>query len=112
MTTLGAMRHRRHGNAFQMPASCAQSHDSHRQHASPSMPTSSLASKATPFASAIPLLFVVLWSTGFIGARLGLPDCEPLTLLSLRYGAVLALMGAIALATRAPWPASGAQWLH
>ena len=64
------------------------------------------------FASLVPLLFVVLWSTGFIGAKLGLPDCEPLTLLSLRYGAVLLLMGAVALATRAPWPASRAQWLH
>ena len=30
------------------------------------------------------LLFVVLWSTGFIGARFGLPDAEPLTFLSLR----------------------------
>ena len=59
-----------------------------------------------------PLLFVVLWSTGFIGARLGLPDCEPLTLLSLRYAAVLMVMGAVALATRAPWPAAPAQWLH
>ena len=63
-------------------------------------------------ASVAPLLFVVLWSTGFIGAKLGLPDCEPLTLLSLRYAAVLVLMGALALATRAPWPATRSQWLH
>ncbi len=69
-------------------------------------------SKLPAIASVAPLLFVVLWSTGFIGAKLGLPDCEPLTLLSLRYGAVLVLMGAIALATRAPWPAAPAQWLH
>ena len=69
-------------------------------------------SKTPALASAVPLLFVVLWSTGFIGAKLGLPDCEPLTLLSLRYGAVLAIMGAVALATRAPWPAAPAQWLH
>ena len=59
-----------------------------------------------------PPLFVVLWSTGFIGAKLGLPDCEPLTLLSLRYACVLALMGAVALVTRAPWPADRRQWLH
>jgi drug/metabolite transporter (DMT)-like permease len=68
-----------------------------------------LAARLTAFA---PLLFVVLWSTGFIGAKLGLPDCEPLTLLTLRYAAVLVLMGAVALATRAPWPASPAQWVH
>ena len=69
-------------------------------------PPKPLAARLTAFA---PLLFVVLWSTGFIGAKLGLPDCEPLT---LRYAAVLVLMGAIALATRAPWPASPAQWMH
>ena len=74
----------------------------------PASPTS----KPTRFAALVPLLFVVLWSTGFIGAKLGLPDCEPLTLLSLRYAAVLVLMGAVALATRAPWPARPAQWLH
>jgi len=72
-------------------------------------PPKPLAARLTAFA---PLLFVVLWSTGFIGAKLGLPDCEPLTLLTLRYAAVLVLMGAIALATRAPWPASPAQWMH
>jgi drug/metabolite transporter (DMT)-like permease len=64
------------------------------------------------FVAFAPLLFVVLWSTGFIGAKLGLPDCEPLTLLTLRYAAVLVLMGAIALATRAPWPRTAAQWGH
>ena len=73
------------------------------------MPTAPHASRSAPF---FPLLFVVLWSTGFIGAKLGLPDCEPLTLLSLRYAAVLVLMGAVALATRAPWPADRMQWLH
>ena len=76
------------------------------------MTTSSPPSKPAAFASAVPLLFVVLWSTGFIGAKLGLPDCEPLTLLSLRYAAVLLLMGAVTLATRAPWPATRAQCIH
>jgi drug/metabolite transporter (DMT)-like permease len=73
------------------------------------MPTAQQASRSASF---FPLLFVVLWSTGFIGAKLGLPDCEPLTLLSLRYAAVLVLMGAVALGTRAPWPADRMQWLH
>ena len=76
------------------------------------MTTSPNTTRSPALASLVPLLFVVLWSTGFIGAKLGLPDCEPLTLLSLRYAAVLLLMGAVAFATRAPWPASRAQWLH
>lgn len=59
-----------------------------------------------------PLLFVGLWSTGFIGAKFGLPDAEPLTFLSIRYLAVLALMAGIAWLTKAPWPRTAKAWLH
>lgn len=59
-----------------------------------------------------PFLFVVLWSTGFIGAKYGLPFAEPLSFLSTRYVLVIAVMGLLALATRAPWPATPRQWLH
>ncbi len=58
------------------------------------------------------MLFVLLWSTGFIGAKFGLPDAEPLTFLTVRYIAVLVLMGAIAWLTRAPWPRTPSEWLH
>ena len=61
---------------------------------------------------AYPLLFVFLWSTGFIGAKFGLPYAEPLSFLLTRYGLVIVLMLAIALLTRAPWPKDPAQWLH
>ena len=64
------------------------------------------------FSSVFPLLFVVLWSTGFIGARLGLPHTEPLTFLFARYTAVVLLMLAIALASRAPWPQGARAWVH
>jgi drug/metabolite transporter (DMT)-like permease len=59
-----------------------------------------------------PLLFVFLWSTGFIGAKYGLPYAEPLTFLSIRYVAVIVLMTVIALAMKAPWPKSKEQWFH
>jgi len=59
-----------------------------------------------------PFLFVLLWSTGFIGARFGLPYAEPITFLCLRYALVIVVMGGVALATRAPWPHSPRQWLH
>lgn len=59
-----------------------------------------------------PALFVFLWSTGFIGSRLGTPFAEPLTFLSLRYAVVVALMLAAALATRAAWPLSPAAAGH
>ena len=59
-----------------------------------------------------PLLFVLLWSTGFIGAKFGLPDAEPLTFLSVRYLIVLVLMAGIASVMKAPWPATASAWLH
>lgn len=62
--------------------------------------------------AAFPLLFVLLWSTGFIGARMGLPHAEPLTFLLYRYAIVICAMAALALLWRAPWPQSPAAWLH
>mgnify|MGYP000193271600 CR=1 FL=1 len=70
------------------------------------MPTPPLLTRLTP------LLFVLLWSTGFIGAKFGLPYAEPLTFLSSRYVLVIALMSLLALAMRAPWPASPREALH
>ena len=59
-----------------------------------------------------PFLFVFLWSTGFLGAKLGLPHAAPLAFLLVRYLLVIALMAGIALAWRAPWPQDGRQWFH
>ncbi len=39
-----------------------------------------------------PFLFVLLWSTGFIGARLGAPYAEPFTFLTLRFLILLPIM--------------------
>ena len=62
--------------------------------------------------SAMPGLFVLLWSTGFVGAKYGLPYAEPLTFLLLRLALVVALMLPLALAMRAVWPRSLAQFGH
>ena len=59
-----------------------------------------------------PFLFVFLWSTGFIGARFGLPHAEPLSFLLVRYLLVIGLMLVIAVASHAPWPSNPRQWLH
>ncbi len=55
-------------------------------------------------ATAAPPLFVFLWSTGFIGAKYGLPYAEPLTVLALRMGFVVLLLALIVAVSRAPWP--------
>ena len=59
-----------------------------------------------------PFLFVFLWSTGFVGAKFGLPYVEPLTFLLWRFLLVIVLMMTFALLTRAPWPRGRRQVLH
>ncbi len=59
-----------------------------------------------------PAVFVGLWSTGFVGAKYGLPYAEPFTFLLIRLAIAAVLLGALAAALRAPWPASRAQWRH
>jgi drug/metabolite transporter (DMT)-like permease len=56
------------------------------------------------FASAAPWVFVLLWSTGFIGARYGLPYIEPFTFLLIRFLIAAGLLAAVSLALRVPWP--------
>ena len=51
-----------------------------------------------------PALFVVLWSTGFIGAKMGLPYAEPATFLAIRFFAVAAILAVVAWLTGAAWP--------
>ena len=60
----------------------------------------------SPWVRAVPALFVLLWSTGFLGAKLGLPYAEPLTFLSIRMLIASALLLAFALLTQATWPRS------
>ena len=50
--------------------------------------------------AAAPVAFVLLWSTGFIGARYGLPYIEPMTFLGVRMLCVVAIMLVIALVER------------
>ena len=40
----------------------------------------------------VPATFVLLWSTGFIGARLGMPHAEPMTFLALRFALTAAIL--------------------
>jgi drug/metabolite transporter (DMT)-like permease len=53
---------------------------------------------------AAPAVFVLLWSSGFIGAKLGLAYAEPLTYLALRMLGVLIILGIIVALTQPKWP--------
>src|SRR3712207_1358064 len=59
-----------------------------------------------------PALFVVLWSTGSVGAKDGLPYAETFTFLSLRLGVAAALLGVLAVALRSAGMASRPQYGH
>ncbi len=52
----------------------------------------------------MPAAFVLLWSTGFIAAKAGLPHAGPFTFLLLRFLVVTSVLGCIALARGLPWP--------
>jgi drug/metabolite transporter (DMT)-like permease len=53
---------------------------------------------------AAPGVFVLLWSSGFIGAKFGLAYAEPLTYLALRMLGVLVVLGIVVALTRPKWP--------
>jgi len=60
----------------------------------------------------MPAVFVLIWSTGFIVARFGMPHAPPMKFLVVRYAlSILCFLPWIALA-RVAWPRQGVQWLH
>lgn len=63
-------------------------------------------------ARAMPWVFVLIWSTGFVVARFGMPHAPPLSFLSTRYALSIVCFGIWIAASRAPWPRSRDQWFH
>ncbi len=51
-----------------------------------------------------PALFVLLWATGFIGARYAMPWCEPFLFLAARFFIAFAILAVIAVLAKAKWP--------
>ena len=64
------------------------------------------------FTPLIPVAFVLLWHTGFLGARGTMPHGPALTTLSIRFFLVMLLLAGVALIFRAKWPKSTVQRLH
>lgn len=59
-----------------------------------------------------PVVFVFLWSTGFIGSKLGAPYADPMVFLSIRFMAVLPILAAICWWANIRWPRETSQILH
>jgi len=64
------------------------------------------------YAALAPPLFVVLWSTGFIAAKYGLPYAPPLSFLLYRFAAVAALMALVCVVSGARWPSRRIEYLN
>lgn len=60
----------------------------------------------------MPAVFVLIWSTGFIVAKFGLPFAPPLTFLAIRYLLSIACFLVWIWLSRAIWPSVKRQWLH
>jgi len=60
----------------------------------------------------MPAVFVVIWSTGFIVARYGMPHAPPLGFLAVRYALSVLAFGLWIALVRAAWPQGRAQWAH
>lgn len=65
---------------------------------------------ASLLARLAPPLFVLIWATGFIVARIVAPHAEPLTFLFVRYLLAILVLVLLVLAARAPWPRTWQEW--
>jgi drug/metabolite transporter (DMT)-like permease len=62
--------------------------------------------------AAMPGVFVLIWSTGFVVARYGMPHAPPMGFLAMRYALSVLAFGVWIALVRAAWPQGRAQWGH
>src|SRR5690606_35295336 len=60
----------------------------------------------------MPAVFVIIWSTGFIVARYGMPHAPPFSFLALRYAFSVACFSLWILISKPSWPTDRAQYRH
>ncbi len=76
------------------------------------LPLSPQDDHAAALQRAVPAVFVLIWSTGFVVARYGMPHAGPLGFLSLRFLLSALAFGLWVRIARAPWPRGRMQWVH
>jgi drug/metabolite transporter (DMT)-like permease len=59
-----------------------------------------------------PAVFVLIWSTGFIVARYGMPHAGPFGFLAWRFALSIPVFALWVILARAAWPRERGQWLH
>ena len=60
----------------------------------------------------MPGVFVLIWSTGFVVARFGMPHAPPMSFLAWRFALSVLAFGVWVRLSGASWPHGRAQWLH
>lgn len=68
--------------------------------------------RVDPLVRAMPAVFVLIWSTGFIVARYGMPHAPPMKFLALRYALSVLAFLVWAWLSRAAWPRDRRQLAH
>jgi drug/metabolite transporter (DMT)-like permease len=78
----------------------------------PASDAAAAASRQAALLAAMPAVFVLIWSTGFVVARLGMPHAPPMGFLAWRYALSVAAFLLWIGWSRAAWPRGRAQWQH
>jgi drug/metabolite transporter (DMT)-like permease len=68
--------------------------------------------RAVDLAAYMPGVFVLIWSTGFVVARFGMPHAPPMRFLAWRFALSAVAFAVWVLLSRAAWPKGRQQWLH
>jgi len=68
--------------------------------------------RAVDLAAYMPGVFVLIWSTGFVVARFGMPHAPPMRFLAWRFALSVVAFAVWVLLSRAAWPKGRRQWLH
>ncbi len=71
-----------------------------------------MAREDTALLRLMPWVFVLIWSTGFVVARFGMPNSPPFSFLSVRYALSVACFAVWIALVRAVWPSGARQWGH
>jgi drug/metabolite transporter (DMT)-like permease len=66
----------------------------------------------TAWLAAMPFVFVLIWSTGFVSAKLAMPHAQPFSFLCARYAATIVCFCAWIAWARPAWPQGKVQWMH
>ncbi len=71
-----------------------------------------LAQSSAKVSVPLPLSFILLWSSGYVGGAIGILYAEPFTMTFLRFALAGALMLVFAIATQTPMPSDRRQLAH